>query len=298
MHSKNRTYGADTIIVGSSHAMNGIIEKELYNAGEVLSFCISSQDLYYDFEHIKKALREEKKPIKRCIVNLGYYMLFQDVSKSQLVRGIIPKVYMNLFEGTDCVNNFVDAKKINPLDLIAYDHEKYPPEILGPIVKHWATQAMIEQSSFYGELKTRENNNMLGVKKVEWNTLSEEEKNDYAKNRTENGHNKHIKHIETRKENGKILEEMVSLLDEHNVKVYFLITPYTKAYMRYINHDYEPDIFETLNNLKTEVEYFDMNTQSDLFDDTDFIDSDHLNLKGAHKATAIFNNYIQASETG
>ena len=52
MHEKNQIEGADTIIVGSSHAMNGIIESELKNGGGVISFCISSQDLYYDFMHV------------------------------------------------------------------------------------------------------------------------------------------------------------------------------------------------------------------------------------------------------
>ena len=53
MHEKNRITGADTIIVGSSHAMNGIIEEKLTNTW---FFCISSQDILYDLAQIKEVL--------------------------------------------------------------------------------------------------------------------------------------------------------------------------------------------------------------------------------------------------
>ncbi len=155
---------------------------------------------------------------------------------------------------------------------------------------------MMEQSSYYGDLLKRENNNMLGVQKVEWNSLSEEQKMSYAKNRTENGHNKHIKHVETREENAQILCKMVNYLNAQGVKIYFLITPYTKAYMTYINPMYQPDIFEALDGLPVPVEFLDMNSYVDIFSDLDFVDSDHLNLQGAHKATAVLNSYIKMAE--
>lgn len=65
MHEKNREIGTSTIVVGSSHAMNGVVE-ELFPNEDVINFSISSQDLYCDFLHIKKAIREGKKQIRRC----------------------------------------------------------------------------------------------------------------------------------------------------------------------------------------------------------------------------------------
>ena len=126
--------------------------------------------------------------------------------------------------------------------------------------------------------------------------MSDEEKDDYAINRTLNGHNKHIKHEFTRKENGEYLSEIVDILTQNDIKVYFFITPYTRNYLKYIDSRYKPDILNALNNLKDPVEFLDMNDYSDIFSDEDFIDSDHLNKQGAIKATALLNEYIALAE--
>ena len=53
--------------------------------------------------------------------------------------------------------------------------------------------------------------------------MSDKEKDDYALKRTQNGHNKHIRHEVTCKENGDYLSEMVSLLTQNSIKTYFLL---------------------------------------------------------------------------
>ena len=295
MHEKNRLQGADTIIVGSSHAMNGIIEKELYRAGEVISFCVSSQDLFYSFEHVKKAVACAKRPIQRCMINLGYYTLHWDLSKSEAVRGMIPRTYLNLFDES-CTHHYNEAQRLDLFADLDYDKQMYPKDAIVPFVKNWSSQVMIEQSSFYGELLKREDNNIFGVQKVAWNSVSEDVKLDYVKNRLENGHNRHIKYKDTRQENGMILRNKVSFLTEHKIKSYFFITPYTKMYMEMIEPKYRPDIFEALDTLDVPVEFLDMNFYADIFTDLDFLDSDHLNLVGAHKATAVLNGYIEMAE--
>lgn len=295
MHHKNHDVGADTIIVGSSHAMNGIIEKELTSAGDVIQFCISSQDLYYDFEHIKKSVFEMKKPIKRCLINLGYYMLYQDLSLSTMVRVIIPSVYLNLF-GETKYHNWPEAEKKDPLSLITFDEEMYPKDLIGRLCEFWSEKALLEQSSYYGDLLTRENCNMLGVKKVIWSSMSDADRRAYAENRVLNGHNKHIEHVKTREENGTILYDMVKFLADNNIKTYFFITPYTDVYMSLINPRYKEDIVNALSDLPYPVEFFDMNDLSGEFGNEDFLDSDHLNLQGAHKATALLNSFICMAE--
>jgi len=295
MHHKNRDVGTDTIIVGSSHAMNGIIESELPNAGDVIQFCISSQDLYYDYEHIKKAVSEKKRPIRRCLINLGYYMLFQDLSLSKLVRAIISSVYLNLF-GDDKCHNWCDAERKDPFSSLSFDKDMYPSEVIKGLCEYWSEKALLEQSSYYGDLLTREKCNMLGVKKVQWESMTESDRKAYAENRVLNGHNKHIAHVQTREENGVILSDMVKFLTDNDIKTYFFITPYTKDYMRLIDPRYKDDIVNALSDLPYPVEFFDMNDLSQEFDDTDFLDSDHLNLQGAHKATALLNSFIDMAE--
>lgn len=295
MHEKMRTHGADTIIVGSSHAMNGIIESELIAAGDVIQFSISSQDLYYDFLHIRKAVEESPKPIKRCLINLGYYMLYQDISLSTIVRPVVERVYLNLF-GREYAHNLKDASIFNPNTYIKYDKYVYPESALEEMTRFWSENALMEQSSYYGQLLKREDANVLGLKKVNWAMLDEKGKIEYATNRTKNGHNKHINHTESRKENEQILHDMIKFLNENDIKTYFFITPYTRYYNDLICPEYMPDILTALDQLEWPVEFLDMNDYAEEFDDSDFLDSDHLNLRGAHKATALLNGFIELVE--
>ena len=295
MHHKNRDVGADTIIVGSSHSMNGIIEHELGFIESAIQFSISSQDLFYDYEHIKMAVSEMKKPIRRCLINLGYYGLYWDLSLSTRLRVLISSIYLNLF-GEEKYHNWPEAERKDPFLSITFNEEMYPRELIKELCEYWSEKALLEQSSYYGDLYVRENTNMLGVKKVIWNSLSEDERRAYAENRVLNGHNKHIEHVKTREENGRILSDMVKLLSDNDIKTYFFITPYTDNYLNLIDPRYKEDIVKALSDLPYPVEFFDMNDFSNEFKDEDFLDSDHLNLQGAHKATALLNNFIAMAE--
>ena len=177
----------------------------------------------------------------------------------------------------------------------SFDTKMYPRNVVEPLVCYWSKQVMLEQSSFYGDLMKREENNMWGVENVDWASVNDEQRRAYVINRVA-GHNRQIKYKETREENGEILKEMVLFLFEHQIKPYFFITPYTKLYMECIYSEFLPDIFEALDSLDTPVEFLDMNYYTDNFTDEDFIDSDHLNLNGAHKATAVLNSFIEMAE--
>ncbi|MDC7293587.1 hypothetical protein NXH67_08670 [Butyrivibrio sp. DSM 10294] len=292
MHEKNRLDGADTIIVGSSHALFGINEHDLTYAGKTIQFSIASQDLYYDFLHIKKAFSDGKKQIKNCFINFGYYMLYQDVSRAELVKYLVPNVYMNLF-GEEGKHNYVDAVARDPLSVVEYNKDLYPPDIIRSWCEFWSNRTVMEEGTFFNNINSRANHNMLGVRKVIWNTLSEEEKYDVAKDRTLNGHNKHVKYEESHIENIKIIQEMVSFLYTNGVKPLFFITPYTKYYNQYIYSGYKPDIYKVLDELDYPVEFFDMNDFQDEFTDEDFLDSDHLNDIGAKKATVLLDSYLE-----
>ena len=294
MHEKNREGGTDAIIVGSSHAMNGIIEKELTEAGDVIQFSVSSQDIYYDFLHIKRALQDGKRHIKRCFINLGYYMLYQDISRSERLKGMIPNIYMNIF-GEDCKHHLYAAAAINPFTEIEFDRDIFHIDAIEPFVTFWCKEVIKEQASYYGKLLSREDNNMLGVKKIQWESMLTDEKIEYAKKRAK-GHNKHKKYLGSLIENERLIADMVELLYEHDVRPFFFITPYTGYYNEFIDKEYHSDIFSVLDNLQWPVDFLDMNDYQDDFDDSDFLDSDHLNLKGAQKATAILNGYIALTE--
>lgn len=293
MHELNEDSGADAIIVGSSHAMNGINEYEMPALGKAIQFSISSQDLFYDYLHIKKAFENGKRPIKHCLIGMGYYMIYQDVSRSQLVKHLIPNIYMHIF-GEEGKHNFPEAVIHDPLSAVEYNPNIYPSELLGNWCQHWASCVIKEEGTYYNSLLSRAQANLLGVRKVKWSSLSDEQKLSYVHDRVVEGHNKHVKYTESLQENTVIINEIAKFLNEHNVTPVFFITPYTKCYNEHIYPGYKPEIFNILNELEYPVEFLDMNDFQDEFNDEDFLDSDHLNDIGAKKATILLNTFIES----
>lgn len=297
MHTKNQKIGCRTMIVGSSHAMNGIVEKEM--SGEPINFSISSQDVYFDFLNVQKAVEEGKKQIENCVINIGYYMLYQDLSLSKTMGHLMTGVYGPLFGDThNCV---VEAKKIPGR---GYEkHEGlYSRELLQMLGTEFARTYFEREGSYYGTLKSREQNSLLPLKGIVWQQLAEEEKEYYAQNRTAD-HNRLKKHRASREENGKIVEEMTKFLYMNGIKPFFVIFPFTRFYNKYIDEDYKKDIYSLLEGMSLEVEFLDMNDFPDMFADEDFLDTDHLNLSGAVKATRLLDEFMavagnKVDETG
>ncbi|MCM1089548.1 MAG: hypothetical protein NC413_01795 [Muribaculum sp.] len=286
MHEKNKAEGAKTIIVGSSHAMNGIIENVFDD--RPINFSISSQDIFYDFQNIQKAVNEGAKRIENCIINLGYYMLYQDVSLSKNIGQVmIPRVYAPLFGE---LHNYSGAADYDGFQNLHYDRAKYSEELVKLICTEWIRKGMLKEASYYDSQRTRENNNTLFRKGTIWQKLSESEREALAIERT-NDHNRIKQHIASRQENADILREMVTFLAEHDIRTLFVIFPFTNAYNKYIDPEYKTDIMGALDALEQPVEFIDMN-ESDCFDDTDFLDTDHLNAGGADKASRLLNSIL------
>lgn len=287
MHKKNRQIGTSIIVVGSSHAMNAIVE-DLFPNRDIINFSISSQDLYCDFLHIKKAVNEGKRKIDKCIVNIGYYMLFQDVSLSKQMNYLMPAVYGPIF---DDMHHYTGETEIDRFDTLGYDHNVYSKELMRRLCEEWADGAFMEQGSYYGKLLKRQQNNILSIQGEIWPEKSVEEKEQYAIKRAAD-HNKLRKHEQTRLENNIIVKEMVEFLEKHDIIPIFVIFPFTRWYKKYFDPFYKKDIFELLNSLSQQVEFLDMN-EVEGFDDMDFLDTDHLNLNGAEKATSLLLDFLE-----
>lgn len=287
MHENNRKIGATTIITGSSHAMNGIVESAL--EGEVINFSISSQDLYFDFEHIKKAVEEGRQKIEICVIDLGYYQMYHDLSCSKGWGRVITKVFYPLLGKS---HHYQGEEELDRMQDINFDKDMFAEKWVREFVDHWAKGVFMEESTYYGSLKTRENNNFLRLNNVIWNTLPEDEKRDIAIKRTDE-HNKLKVYEHTRQENGIIVGEMAEYLVRHDILPVFVIFPFTKYYNAYIDQEYKADIKNILEDLPYPVEFLDMNDYQEMFDDSDFLDSDHLNLQGALKATGFLNDFLE-----
>lgn len=293
MHCKNRLDNKiDTIIVGSSHTMNGIVENNLLRGNNVINLSVSSQDLYFNYLHIKKAINEARGKIKRCVINLGYYMLYQDLSLGSNFVDVLKRTYYPLFGDT---HHYVPDEKYDMFENIMYDDKIYSSYVIKNICEEWARGFFIEESSYYGSLKTREKNNILGLKKIEWMNVDENSKIEYAINRTK-GHNRLKQHKETLEENLQIIMKITSFLSEHGIRPIFVIMPFTKYYNQYIDCNYKREIYQILDELAVSVDFLDMNDYSEIFEEQDFLDSDHLNLNGAIKATKLLNEFLLTIE--
>lgn len=286
MHEKNRQKGASIIIAGASHAMNGVVEKEM--SAETINFSISSQDLYYDFLHIKKAIKEGRQQIKYCVINIGYYMLYQDVSLSRTLDYMIPTIYSPLFgavhhyKGNLTYDMWADCRK---------SAHAYPTEQLQRFCMDFASAYFMKEGSYYGTVKTREQNSLLPINGIIWQDLQEFKKEVYAQKRAMD-HNRLRKYTQSHKENAQIVEQIVRYLHGKGIMPIFTVFPFTRYYDRYIDRRYKKDIYNLLDNLPLQVEFLDMNDYLSLFEDEDYLDTDHLNLAGASKATKLLNEFI------
>ena len=294
MHEINKYQGTDIVIAGSSHAMNGIhegiMEKRL--GGQFLSFSISSQDLYYDFVNILHAIKNGQRKIKLAIINIGYYMIGQDVSLARNVgRQIVPEVYWPLFHdghhypGDPSDYLFLDEDDLRKRNVSAIT--------VKALADDFARRYFLRQKTYYGELLLRTELNGVARQGIVWSTLSEEQKENIAVNRTAS-HNKFAHYYDSIAENQKLIREFVGDMYERHIKVMFVIFPFTKYYNHYIDPTYKQTILSCLEELPTAVEFLDMNDYSQEFCDEDFLDSDHLNDHGATKASGFLANYLKA----
>ncbi len=283
MHEKNRQVGCKTIIAGSSHAMNGVVEKEMPESA--INFSISSQDVYFDFLNVKWAMEEGKQQIENCIINIGYYMLYQDLSLSKTMGHLMSSVYGPLFGD---VHNYAEKIPQAIDDISSADWKQQ-------LYMDFAAAYFEREGSYYGSLKAREQNNLMLAKGIVWQGLSEKEKEAYAIKRTAD-HNRLKKHQASRDENGIIVQEMVEYLHGKGITPIFVIFPFTRFYNQYIDADYKEDIFRLLDSLPLQVQFLDMNDFADMFEDEDFLDTDHLNLKGAVKASRLLSQFMSAAE--
>lgn len=286
MHTKNRIIGTKNIIAGMSYTRNGIIET---NLADTINFSSASQDLYFDFEHIKKAVEEGKQRIETCIINFGYYALYWDLSFSKNESRKIKKTQYPIFGKA---HHLQITEELDMMQEVVYDRKMFAGDWVREFVSEWAIGFFMEESAYYGRLKTREDDALFGLGKRPWNTLPEDTKNAIA-NQVANDHNHFKVYEHTKKENENLIREIAEYLIQHQITPVFLILPFTTYYNDYIDTQYKEDIVSLLEELPYQVEFLDMNDYLDMFDDSDFLDSEHLNLQGALKATELLKAYLQ-----
>lgn len=270
-----------TLITGSSHALNAVREDAWRCA---INCSMHSQDLYYDFLCARQAILSAAEPVfKRCFIIMGYYIAFQDLSKSVIMRErVIAGVYYPLFHDA---HNWEEPAADDPWSFLA-SLSPAPPRLsdsLRHICEQAAGQMLLECGSYYSQLRPR--TPLFDLNGLTWAQIPDEKRQTLGRTRAES-HNRSFAHKESFEENKTILREFVHFLRSRHIEPIVVITPFTDEYNRFVRKEMKEAVLELLNCVPEPIHYIDFN-QPSFFEPSDFMDTDHLNETGARKVSGL-----------
>lgn len=264
-----------TLITGSSHALNGIRENCWNNA---FNCSMHSQDIYYDFLCARRVLEAAGKGrFSRCFIVMGYYIAYQDLSRSKVSREtMIADVYYPIFGDAHHWETPVHRDLWTGFGDI--------PEPIKIFCEQAAVQKLLEYGTYYSEIRPR--GTLFDLKGRSWAEVPEHERLTMGRIRTAD-HNKIFQHKESFTENKQILQGFVRFLYDHDVQPIVVITPFSPEYNRYVLPEMKAGVLELLDSVPQDVHYVDFNQALDLFAPEDYMDTDHLSEQGAEKVSNI-----------
>ena len=253
------------LFVGLSYVRDGI-DLSCFDLPAVV--CAgSSQDLFYDYEYIKRMLSEENNQFKYVFIGLapysfnfdlslgnnsnfilGYYLAFKKTHNFQVNDEDMEKIFndqhLNLFETLDKINY--------PFDLDLNDLYKWKKQNNHPM----------DVSARFG---ARERAEVWSKKRFPL----------------------------TIAENTKILKECIHFCRSKNTIPILVLYPKSHVYMRFFSKRMLDEFYYILNQIKEEekIEVLDY-TQWNEITINDFYNVDHLNSSGAKKVSTAINDYI------
>lgn len=284
-NSLNRSYQGDieAIIVGNSYSLVGIEEQLLDK--NCINLSMHSQDLYYSYQLAKKSITKNKN-IKQCIIGISYYVLCHDLSKcgSLYSRNMVENVYYPLVKDkhNSRINIVPTQKKI-----LHYQFDSLVKSIFNTnkVEKYFKSKIYLKNTTYYNNI------NSLN-RKQSFKEFDIEYKENLGVYRA-NQHNKIFKYKETSIEYREIFKEFLNFLDESFVEPIIIVFPTSSYYLKNIKLEYIKQFDDLIKQIKEEnIKLIDLREPSFGFDDGDFIDADHLNKKGAIKATNYLNKFI------
>lgn len=275
------------IIVGNSYSLVGVSKNNL--SIKTTNLSMSSQDLYYSYKLAKEVISNNTN-ITRCIIGTGYYIAYHDLSRGESIysKKMLSYTYKPL------LNDIHNAKQLDLKEMFTLN-DCLNNKLLGLIFDLYKVEEYIsaliykQYPEYFNEGKLRKN---ISSDDIDFVEIPFEVKCSMGKERATQ-HNRLKRYRETYIEFNQILKDFVEYLNKNNVEAIFLIFPCTKYYEKEIDTDYEKDFCNALNKLKNLYQYkiIDLSKDTD-FDDSDFIDIDHLNEKGCYKLTAKLDKLI------
>ena len=285
--SLNRSYQDDieSVIVGNSYSLVGI-EEDLLDKNSI-NLSMHSQDLYYSYQLAKKVITKNKN-INQCIIGMSYYVLCHDLSKGDSLysRNMVENIYYPLLN--DKHNSRV---KIVPTQkkIIHYQFDSLVKSIfnINEVENYFKSKIYMKNTTYYNNI-----NNLN--REQSFKDFDIEYKENLGMYRADQ-HNKIFKYKETSIEYTEILKEFFDFLDKSFVEPVIIVFPNSNYYLKNIKLEYIQQFDDLIKRIKEKysIKVIDLRDSSFEFDDSDFIDADHLNKKGAIKATNYLNRFIK-----
>lgn len=246
----------ETLVTGISYAKSGFLETKYKKKS--INIAYGSQDLYYDYNLVKYLLKENKfENLKEVIIGLSYYSFQYDMSLSSISNKVI--LYYK---------NIRLAHHVKDIDILVDG---------------------LDETIYISKLIFNFNNQNNSI--LKWTDVNNEIDDKVGKSQAELDCKKD--YPETVRENIQIFREYLQLLKQNNIKPIVVVFPASKYYTKYFSQRIEDEFNYIIRKVRKEYEfeYIDY-FRCDLFEDDDFYDVSHLNLRGAEKFTDILNNII------
>lgn len=274
----------DKVFVGNSYPLNGLSEDILGDVAIKLN--LSSQDLYYSFELLKKAY-ENNSNLKKCLFGISYYILNHDLSKgdSEYSRDMIENVYLNLLNdphnSKSCSSNGLFTINSVNIDLLIKTIFE-----LDEIDRYLKYEVYKSNRAYYNNINPRFYSSSYTKGDIEYKT-------NVAKERASK-HNKLIKYKETEYEYKAILDNMIKFCEDRGIMLEFVVFPVTDLYYEYLSTEFKDKFNLILQYLEGKnLKIYDLRDKKICnISEDDFIDSDHLAESGSIKITNYLKNLI------
>lgn len=277
LNNSTKLNNKDTIITGSSYGLYAIDESLLMNE---VNCSLNSQDLYYTMKVIDRIV--STKEIRNIVICCGYYYFYSDLSRTQQANEIqrVSNVYYPIFK------DMHNCMLLPPREKVLLQSEIFDVDYLLKIYS-------MGESSYFSENRDRKTYaaKLWSDKSKGWQDLCEEEKVSVGRKRAEL-HNKCEKRIATLNENKLLFSELMSYCNKKNINLFFVVTPATKYYRTYLSDRFKDTFYEVLNESDGEIYLLDL-FENESFNDTDFVDTDHLSDSGANKLTHMILDIIR-----
>ncbi|PIE93104.1 hypothetical protein CO726_22855 [Bacillus fungorum] len=279
----------NTLIVGLSYSLFGV-EVDLLKEKSI-NLSLASQDIYYSLKIIEDVINENKS-VKNCIIGTAYYSFHFDLSRgSEAYR--ITDVYYPLFKDTHYYQIPYEQNnddKQNSFENFVSDEIKTIFDVNGLEKEMMDIYYSKVGLSYFNSDKSRKSGSLIGNTSL--GDLSEQQKIALGTDRAIS-HNKVLKYEETLKENVQIFAQTFKFLNENGVKPIIVVFPTTSYYKENLSPKYKEIFYDKMKYLKENFEFEIIDLfDSNIFNENDCLDLDHLDKEGAIKVTNILNERL------